>query len=396
MSYKDDETIKKDDDYFNCPKCGAKYDEEEARILPCGDIFCSKCMLTLLNPITDHQPMMIECPICLETIRFDYEYPAAAIRNNRLLIKRESLKSKLQTLVAQLNEKKLDLDRNFEIGAKLLRNHCSELKSQINIATEVRLAEIRQRRDRLLLELDKYETECVRKMSARVKDEAFQVEIGHFKAEITETLNRASSSSTISETYMSDSLKVAQYYLRILRENLSALESLIFMEAKPVFVEEAISKGQIGGEANYLLIGQICFSENYNNGTESGGNKCGKRFIETMKTEKMKNIELKSIERKISVPKMSVNWFQSTRHFVLFNYETEHNTTQQAVVIFDRTGRLLSCSSKAITSPFNNNSAILMNLVKTAIFNDVVFFLYKKKPKTTMYFGRKNDEVYNE
>lgn len=147
-----------------CQKCSKRYDEyDEPRILPCGKTLCSKCVQALVNEFTcdlcsnGHLIPQNGFPINEIVLNLISEQPNEVYRSRES----ELLKTNLNQLESLATDVKFDLDNR---GDKV-KDHCIELKRQVQLATEQKIQEINEFNKKFLKEVDQYEKECIQKLA---------------------------------------------------------------------------------------------------------------------------------------------------------------------------------------------------------------------------------------
>lgn len=145
---------------LNCEICAFRLDVPKK--LACGSTICSICESAL--KVSNNQ---FECSLCSEThqINLSKGLPICRIISNILSIKPneiargnavESLKSNLN----DIKQKIVKLNSSVNNGAELIKQHCFNLRTQIQNTTDHCFEKINDLNKQLINEIDIYESDC--------------------------------------------------------------------------------------------------------------------------------------------------------------------------------------------------------------------------------------------
>ena len=163
MFYKE-ETI---NDNLKCQICHKKY--VSPSMLPCGDSICQH-HLTKVISILPSDSKEFKCPLCLEV----HDLPKNnSFPENKMILR--MIKQK-PTEVIQSNlvrEFKNDLKKyNEEVkyfekmitnnGADFVYDHCQKLRTEVHLAVEYRIQDIRKLSDEMIAKINKFEAERIK------------------------------------------------------------------------------------------------------------------------------------------------------------------------------------------------------------------------------------------
>ena len=164
-----------------CPYCKLKY--KDPRILPCGRSLCFDCIELLMSKTNNK----LNCPFCKEPHENKNDYGfyknlelarLAEKKANEVYRSKSSelLKSKLNELIQRSDV----LCQNNKIGLDKVKEHCNNLRFDIQTITEEILNSINEYNKELLKEVDDYENECIQNFE---NDKTYQ---SHFTTKINE------------------------------------------------------------------------------------------------------------------------------------------------------------------------------------------------------------------
>lgn len=145
-------------DILICPQCDTRY--EEAKILPCGKAVCSYCIQKLNKEF--------QCSFCSKThVASNEGYPTCDIISRLLSIKSNeifrgdkvhSLKTNLNDIQKAINELSYSIDH----GVDCIKEHCLNLRVDVQLATESIIKEVNEKSEQILLQINQYETERIK------------------------------------------------------------------------------------------------------------------------------------------------------------------------------------------------------------------------------------------
>lgn len=148
---------------LKCNKCKQIYDKyDHPRILPCGSTICTNCTFKIENQTRDNK---FACNICLE----EHPIPEKGFAINKSLLELietepneiyrgrdyEILKSNLKNIKSLVD----DISFNYMNGIDRIKEHCSEQRRLIQLATEHKIQEVYNLSDFFLQQIDEYELE---------------------------------------------------------------------------------------------------------------------------------------------------------------------------------------------------------------------------------------------
>lgn len=153
---------------LECPLCSKKYSEEnDPRILPCGDTVCDECLLQI--KVDEKQSFKcISCPkkhmnpeegFAVNTLVLDLISLEAqdVTRSKETELLKNDLKE-LESVIVQLrNGCKNEIDKTKE--------HCTELKPLVRLATEQKIKRLNEYNETFMKKIDDYEQEYIVKYS---------------------------------------------------------------------------------------------------------------------------------------------------------------------------------------------------------------------------------------
>ena len=204
-----------DDDELSCPKCGETF--EDARILPCGDTVCQKCI--------EKSTSKFECPCC----HVQHSVPkSGGFQKNTIvskLVQKKRPDEHLKKLIDSVLQSAYSLNLAKNSCANL-HEKCQSVRDEINSTHDTYIEEIKRHRDSLLSQLDDYEKRYtgIISMANITLNEAADCYENYFS-------NRDSLPNTI---------KKCQEMLETLESNLNSLK---FSNVEPRFIPKERSNG---------------------------------------------------------------------------------------------------------------------------------------------------------
>lgn len=149
---------------LKCQKCSLTYDAyEQPRILPCcGKTVCNNCTYKIEKYISNSLYRCVMCqeegyfprkgfPVNEVVAKLATEQPKEVYRGEKC----EEFKSNLTTLESLTNKLTFDLDH----GEDVIKEHCFELRSVIQLATEKKIQELISLSETLIQKVNDYEME---------------------------------------------------------------------------------------------------------------------------------------------------------------------------------------------------------------------------------------------
>lgn len=156
--------------YLNCKKCNERLDEP--KLLPCGFNLCNSCSSSLkLN----NDKQSFECPLCSKTHNLPSEgLPTVKALHEILALKpnevhRSDNVNLLKHSLNDLNEKIEHISNGLRNGVELIKDHCIDLRAELQLATELTIQQINEFNAFFLSRINQYETECIAQFEASEK-----------------------------------------------------------------------------------------------------------------------------------------------------------------------------------------------------------------------------------
>ena len=147
---------------LTCNKCRERLDDP--RILPCGDTICSDCVLSIR--VADNNKF--DCLICEKK----HTMPDDGLPVNKKLLAILSLKpsevyrgqivQKLKEALNEIHKKSTQLTFGSNNGIYQIKEHCINLKNELQLSTEEAIKQINEYNLELIKEIEQYEKECVK------------------------------------------------------------------------------------------------------------------------------------------------------------------------------------------------------------------------------------------
>ena len=155
---------------LKCASCNEKFDEP--RNLPCGNTVCSACLETIVKT-TDKRDNSFKCSMCKGSHK-NAEFPVNLIVKSLMEtmpdeVFRSDLVEKFKANLNEIDRKKVDLEKHLTNGANQVREHCIELRLDVDLATETAIAEIQGHREIILKQINDYEARTVGLIETEVK-----------------------------------------------------------------------------------------------------------------------------------------------------------------------------------------------------------------------------------
>ena len=146
--------------FLKCSKCHEKFDEP--RVLPCGKTVCSLCLKTLT---TDKKKEgCFECCMCQASHNKNAEFPVNELVKGLMRtceVLRSDLVKKFKANLKDINLKKAEFKEiDLFNGADRVKEHCIDLRIDVDLETKTAIALIHRQRDYILKEIDCYELNC--------------------------------------------------------------------------------------------------------------------------------------------------------------------------------------------------------------------------------------------
>ena len=180
---------------LKCPICKLKM--EEAKILPCG-VYCKSCIQKMIET---NEMNEIKCKSCHKrhTIPEDGFMSWKALdeyySEEPMLEKiyrgesAEKLKVNLKKVLKQID----DLNFHSENGIDVVKEHCSKLRNQVMLESEVSIRHIQEMTDHLLEQINEYQVKRVKQfetLQPEIKSKELVDELKAFHDKWTRYLNK--------------------------------------------------------------------------------------------------------------------------------------------------------------------------------------------------------------
>ena len=233
----------------------------EPKVLPCGNVLCNYCYkLILINQSPDLPHNVIKCTACRDL----HDLPKNGLQTCALISKlvqekpteiyrgsiHTYLKNNLKCMASKIDE----LDYSFRNASDRIRDHCYNLRFDIQLAKEVMINELEKKSQQLIAQVDSYEADCIQKFECG-KDE----DVADFKKNFQACIDEMTAFKTEWSDYI---LKAQLNEESLLKANYLANERVIKLRKQEVllksvmFSENLLSfKKSISLDAN--LIGSL-------------------------------------------------------------------------------------------------------------------------------------------
>lgn len=146
---------------LDCKNCNQRLDTP--RVLPCGSNLCSSCVSKLTSEMTDE----FACLTCSKK----HTMPKDGFPINEALVSLLQLEPNeisrgdvAKNLRNQLFYIQKDLDHftsSLEDGVDVIKEHCCNLKNQVQLASEQIILEINTSNEKFISKIEKYEKQCI-------------------------------------------------------------------------------------------------------------------------------------------------------------------------------------------------------------------------------------------
>jgi hypothetical protein len=242
---------------LQCFKCKERY--EDPRVLPCGQSLCHECILELR---TSANQKIIPCVFCLKPHQIPSDEgftPNVFI--NKLLAKKplQIFRGKaiedFKKLLESINEKTASYFYEKKNQVNTIKEHCSTVRNEIDIATENLIVEVNNLRDNLLDQLRKFETDTTKILEEEngeetlKQDESFK-KIKKFHETGLEILKK----SVLKEDEIIEATQLGENHLKELDTKLSGVSKFMVVNKMPKFIVNNIKleKTQLGKEPCFI------------------------------------------------------------------------------------------------------------------------------------------------
>lgn len=150
---------------LNCELCNRKYDEP--RLLPCGSTVCNICVCNIEDNLLISSSTCFKCIFCSE----HHCVPQGGFPINKQIKKLMNEKPNeiyrgrdAEIFKANLNEVQIqisELEQNILKGIDKIKDHCHQLRVQVQQATNEKFEELNKMSACLIKQIDSYEKECI-------------------------------------------------------------------------------------------------------------------------------------------------------------------------------------------------------------------------------------------
>lgn len=136
-------------------------------MLPCGKTICNIC-IEILDDLKQNE---FTCDLCSEEhLQPKKGFPineivAELIREQPNEVYRSKESEMLKTNLSKLEQLVHDVKFDMENGVDKIKDHCIELRRQVQLATEHKIQEINSFNDSFIKQIDHYEKECAQKLA---------------------------------------------------------------------------------------------------------------------------------------------------------------------------------------------------------------------------------------
>lgn len=177
---------------LKCPICKDIFDEP--KLLECGYAICNQCILSHIETKQTKLTNEFKCLLCSEV----HELPKNGFtvckpllkllaKSSNTIYRGEHVESLITNIRYVENElKKLDFELNN--GSDVIKDHCIELRRQIQLTTETNIQKIYQLNELMIKQIDEFESATSRSYSTLSK-EKLNVELAEFKQICDESNN---------------------------------------------------------------------------------------------------------------------------------------------------------------------------------------------------------------
>jgi hypothetical protein len=210
-----------------CQQCQGKL--EGPKILPCGETICSFCVSSIQTNLN-----IFNCLVCKQ----QHEMPKNGLPDNKVALKMLSVKpiKVFRGEAVDLLEKKLDdilkkhklIKYSIENSTDLVKEHCIDLRSDVQLKTEEAIQQINDLSSKIIEEIDEYEKELIEfnKTNSKSLDDFNKIalELKSFHTFNTEYLKQR----TINEQIVNKSIEESNNLLKKAELDNRSLNDIIF------------------------------------------------------------------------------------------------------------------------------------------------------------------------
>jgi len=244
------------DEFLLCSYCHEKFDEP--RILPCGKSVCNNCLIIIFKTI-DKKDNSFKCSVCQESHRnAEFQVNETLKQILKILpdeVYRGNLVVKFKANLNELNEKKMHLEKLLATAVDQVKEHCLELRLDVDLTTELAIEEINKQRDSIIThretiikEIDDYEAKTVGLIETEENTKnVFKDSIKSF-TEFFQKWKSYLSKVKIDDNEVAEKNIEALKLIQNAEKEKRKLNSFIFNKKKILFdkKQNAVEKGNIG------------------------------------------------------------------------------------------------------------------------------------------------------
>ena len=175
-------------DILNCPNCKKIYDEP--KMLPCGKVVCTDCLSIILYKV-NRTSKEFKCLLCTEyhSLPKSGKFPTCEPLMNLIrkkpndIFRCEALEN-LRSNLKQIQHEVVLLKKDMNNGNEKIKKYCHELRTDVQLAVEMKINEINNLNAIMIDTIDNYEIECFNAFEKETlfKDKTLKetAEIGQF------------------------------------------------------------------------------------------------------------------------------------------------------------------------------------------------------------------------
>ena len=167
---------------LNCQRCKQKFDEP--RVLPCGKTICSNCIYSIENKVMAKNSPDFDCSLCMEQHCVpESEFPINEVAYNLMSAQpnevfRSELVFNLRSNLNQIQNYLSQLSSDLNNGIDKIKDHCIELRREVQLKTEQKILEINQMNESLIQQIDNYEEECILNFTSKKESKRERIRNG--------------------------------------------------------------------------------------------------------------------------------------------------------------------------------------------------------------------------
>ena len=234
MFYQENEIV----DALRCPSCHLKF--TDPRIIPCGHTYCNDCIEILRKKDDGYKFICIECqeehvlipsmrfPVNLCLMKLIEKKPNEVIQSKSVV----ELKKALNLLIKGIET----LQSNFDNRNLDIREHCSKLRRDVELNTELHIEKIQAYNEKLIKEINDYEKKCVSRYEESIVKEPNSIEnLLKESRKFTEEKRKYLAGFYLNDEEIENSLNSTKEYLDKLNKETPRLDAIKFNGVKKTF-----------------------------------------------------------------------------------------------------------------------------------------------------------------